>query len=73
MQVNKRHKLILMYHIIVAKKIIVGIDEVGSGPLAWPVTVAAIAATENFNFQFPISKRGLRDSKNYLINNVTNG
>ncbi|MEK7149915.1 MAG: ribonuclease HII [Patescibacteria group bacterium] len=46
---------------------IIGIDEVGRGPLAGPVTVAAIAATANFkflisNFQKKFKVK-LRDSK----------
>ncbi|MBI2024430.1 ribonuclease HII [Candidatus Giovannonibacteria bacterium] len=45
-------------------KYIVGIDEVGRGPLAGPVTVAAVAAPIS-NFQFLISNeiKGIKDSK----------
>lgn len=39
------------------KKWIIGIDEVGRGPLAGPLTVAAVAATVISNFQFPIFKK----------------
>ena len=42
-------------------KYIIGIDEVGRGPLAGPVTVAAVAVTVNYKLQKPNSK--LRDSK----------
>ena len=55
------------------KRWIIGIDEVGRGPLAGPITVAAVAATEIFNFQFSISNefpmnqfqnlQNIRDSK----------
>jgi len=34
---------------------IIGIDEVGRGPLAGPITVAAVAAPVSSNFQFSIS------------------
>ncbi len=42
------------------QKYIIGIDEVGRGPLAGPVTVAAIAATANFQKNFKVK---LKDSK----------
>jgi len=42
---------------------IIGIDEVGRGALAGPVTVAAVAATVNSKFQIPNSKPKLKDSK----------
>lgn len=54
---------------ISAKKIkyIIGIDEVGRGPLAGPVTVAAVAATVNLKFLIlhfqKKSKIPLKDSK----------
>lgn len=44
-------------------KYIIGIDEVGRGSIAGPVTVAALAATANSKFQIPNSKLRLRDSK----------
>lgn len=49
---------------------IIGVDEVGRGPLAGPVTVAAVAAKVDPNFQFSISHSSefpqlqrVRDSK----------
>ena len=42
-------------------KYIIGIDEVGRGPLAGPVTVTALAVPANYKLQKPNSK--LRDSK----------
>jgi len=52
------------------QKFIIGIDEVGRGPLAGPVTVCALALPKNFFASCsPLSKRGsggflpLRDSK----------
>lgn len=45
------------------KSFIIGIDEVGRGPLAGPVTVGVILAPSNFKFQIPDSKLILKDSK----------
>jgi len=39
-------------------KYIIGVDEVGRGPLAGPVTVGAVAAKRGLNFL-----RGIKDSK----------
>jgi len=39
------------------KKWIIGIDEVGRGPLAGPITVAAVAATAHDKFQMTNNKR----------------
>ncbi|MEE8131829.1 MAG: ribonuclease HII [Candidatus Paceibacterota bacterium] len=46
-------------------KYVIGIDEVGRGPLAGPITVAAVAATANSKSQIPKSKilKGIKDSK----------
>lgn len=44
-------------------KYIIGLDEVGRGSLAGPVTVAAVAATVNSKIQISNSKLQLRDSK----------
>jgi len=41
-------------------KYIIGIDEVGRGPLAGPVTVGAFCVKKNFNFK---KLEGIRDSK----------
>jgi len=48
-----------------AQKIIIGVDEAGRGPLAGPVTVAAVMVPTISNFKFQISKflRGIKDSK----------
>ena len=43
------------------KSYIVGIDEVGRGPLAGPVTVVAVAMPKNLRF------RGLKDSKKLTV------
>jgi len=45
--------------------LVIGIDEVGRGALAGPVTVAAVAATANAKREIRISKffSGIRDSK----------
>src|SRR3989344_4665528 len=40
------------------RKYIIGVDEVGRGPLAGPVTVGAVAAKRGLNFL-----RGIKDSK----------
>lgn len=49
------------------KSYIIGIDEVGRGPLAGPVTAAAVMAPAITNYQLPISERkllkGIKDSK----------
>ena len=42
---------------------VIGIDEVGRGPLAGPVTVAAVAVPTKFKVQSSKSKTKLRDSK----------
>ena len=44
-------------------KYIIGLDEVGRGPLAGPVTVAAVALKVNSKFKIQNSKFKLRDSK----------
>jgi len=46
-------------------KIVIGVDEVGRGPLAGTVTATAVTVPEIFNFQFSIFKRlgVLYDSK----------
>lgn len=44
-------------------KFIVGIDEVGRGPLAGPVTVAAVLIPASFPFRVPFERAELRDSK----------
>ena len=44
-------------------KYIIGIDEVGRGPLAGPVTVAALALPQNLKFKIKNLKLPLRDSK----------
>jgi ribonuclease HII len=44
-------------------KFIVGIDEVGRGPLAGPVTVAAVLVPASFPFRVPFGRTDLRDSK----------
>lgn len=47
-------------------KYIIGIDEVGRGPLAGPVTVAAVAVTVNSKFRIKNAKLKLKDSKKLL-------
>src|SRR3989344_863014 len=42
---------------------VIGIDEVGRGPLAGPVTVAAVAVSKNFQFSISNFQKPLRDSK----------
>jgi len=44
-------------------KYIIGIDEVGRGALAGPVTVAAVAVAPNSKLKIPNSKLKLKDSK----------
>ena len=44
-------------------KFIIGIDEVGRGPLAGPVTVAAVLVPAAFPFRAPFGRTDLRDSK----------
>ena len=48
-----------------AKKIkyIIGIDEVGRGPLAGPVVVAAVATSKNLRLKIKDLRLPLRDSK----------
>jgi len=47
-----------------SKTYLIGIDEVGRGPLAGPVTVAAVLLTANLKtYNFKNSKTPLRDSK----------
>lgn len=43
------------------RKLIIGVDEAGRGPLAGPITVAAVFVPKNFNFS--INKQKIRDSK----------
>lgn len=52
-------------------KYIIGIDEVGRGPLAGPVTVAAVAATVNLKFRIKNLELNLRksDFQKLTINN----
>ena len=45
------------------KRYIIGVDEVGRGCLAGPVTVAALAVPQNFQFSSNNFQVGLRDSK----------
>jgi len=47
---------------------LVGIDEVGRGPLAGPVTVAAVALPRNFKLRILNFKLPLRDSKKLTEN-----
>jgi ribonuclease HII len=42
---------------------VIGIDEVGRGPLAGPVTVAAVLVPSRFPFEPPCERARLRDSK----------
>lgn len=46
---------------------IIGIDEVGRGPLAGPVTVSAVAIPVNFKFSFHLKPK-LKDSKQLTEN-----
>lgn len=59
--------MIKKYQVASSNHYIIGIDEVGRGSLAGPVTVAAVAATVNSKFHPPAggqnSKLKLRDSK----------
>jgi len=54
---NERHNFILMYNINMARKILIGIDEVGRGCLAGPLTVGAILKKGR------VDLRGIKDSK----------
>lgn len=45
------------------KKYVIGIDEVGRGPLAGPVVVVAVAIQSNSKFHIPYSRIKLKDSK----------
>ncbi|MBI2013234.1 MAG: ribonuclease HII [Candidatus Colwellbacteria bacterium] len=47
-------------------KYVIGIDEVGRGALAGPITVAAVAAPVNLKFKISNLKLPLRDSKKLL-------
>lgn len=44
-------------------KIIIGIDEAGRGPLAGPVTAAAVIVWQTSKLKRQMSKKGLKDSK----------
>jgi len=45
------------YYIEMKKRIVIGVDEAGRGPLAGPIAVAAIAATVNPKFEIRNSKQ----------------
>lgn len=48
-----------------SKKYIIGIDEAGRGPLAGPVTSAAVLIPANFKPDSDSPRSGIRDSKKY--------
>lgn len=45
------------------RKLIIGVDEAGRGPLAGPIAVAAVLAPKNFNFSRKGDKQKIKDSK----------
>lgn len=45
------------------RELIIGVDEVGRGPLAGPITIAAVLTPKNFNFSRENDKQKIKDSK----------
>ncbi|MDD5318616.1 MAG: ribonuclease HII [Candidatus Pacebacteria bacterium] len=59
---QKRAKKIVKKAAKLSQEFLIGIDEVGRGPLAGPVTVCAVAVQAGFDFSV-LRELGLRDSK----------